>query len=455
VPALLSTAVALISLAAIASGFNLVRMKESFGWVEHTNEVLRTIGGVERALLQAESEERGFVLTGDNSYLDNYNRAQVQTIVQLDALRQLTSDNPSQTQRIDALRPKVDARMEEFKRVIALGPTRPNEVLALMQTARAWQLTPQIEEGLAQMRQSELSLLDQRRRTANHVALLTTFFAVVTGILALASAAIGAFLWQRQRSMSELQERERRLHELQSELLHLSRIGSMGEMASALAHELNQPISAVTNYVRGSKRIVENISDERAAVLREALDKAAEQALRAGQVVKRLREFMTYGETERRVESIKKIVEEACALALMVAKEQSVRVSYALDPAVDSVLVDKIQIQQVLLNLVRNAIEAMQSCERRELVISTMPAPDDMTAITVADTGPGIDPHVMAKLFQPFVSTKARGMGVGLSISRTIIESHGGRITCELDPNGGTIFRLTLRGATKADTDFE
>jgi two-component system sensor kinase FixL len=207
--------------------------------------------------------------------------------------------------------------------------------------------------------------------------------------------------------------------------------------------------------VRGSKRIVENISDERAAVLREALDKAAEQALRAGQVVKRLREFMAYGETERRVESSKKIVEEACALALMVAKEQSVRVSYALNPAVDSVLVDKIQIQQVLLNLVRNAIEAMQSCERRELVISTEPAPDGMTAITVADTGPGIDPHVRAKLFQPFVSTKAQGMGVGLSISRTIIESHGGRLTCEPDPNGGTIFRLTLRRAIAADTDFE
>jgi two-component system sensor kinase FixL len=324
-----------------------------------------------------------------------------------------------------------------------------------MQTTRARQLTPQIEEGLAQMRQSELSLLDQRRRTANYVALLTTFFAAVTGILALASAAIGAFLWQRQRSTSELQERERRLHELQSELLHLSRISSMGEMASALAHELNQPISAVTNYVRGSKRIVENISDERGVVLREALDKAAEQALRAGQVVKRLREFMAYGETERRVESIKNIVEEACALALMVAKEQSVRVSYALDPAVDSVLVDKIQIQQVLLNLVRNAIEAMQSCERRELVISTEPAPDGMTAITVADTGPGIDPHVRAKLFQPFVSTKAQGMGVGLSISRTIIESHGGRLTCEPDPNGGTIFRLTLRRAIAADTDFE
>lgn len=139
----------------------------------------------------------------------------------------------------------------------------------------------------------------------------------------------------------------------------------------------------------------------------------------------------------------------------MVAKEQSIRVNYALDPAVDSVLVDKIQIQQVLLNLIRNAIEAMQGCERRELVISTLPASDDMIAVTVADTGPGIDPHVMDKMFQPFVSTKANGMGIGLSISRTIIESHGGRITYEPDPNGGTIFRLTLRGATVVDIDSE
>jgi two-component system, LuxR family, sensor kinase FixL len=257
------------------------------------------------------------------------------------------------------------------------------------------------------------------------------------------------------RDLTQRQERERQLHEVQSELLHVSRVSSMGEMASALAHELNQPLSAVTNYLRGSKRIIKNISDERAAVVSDALDKASEQALRAGQVVQRLRQFMAHGETEKRVESIKKIVEEASALALMVAKEQSVRVSFVLDPAVDSVLVDKIQIRQVLLNLIRNAFEAMQNSDRRQLVISTVPAPGGMTAVTVADTGPGIASDVMAKLFQPFVSTKARGMGVGLSISRTIVESHGGRITCEPDPNGGTIFRSTLRGATEADTDFE
>jgi C4-dicarboxylate-specific signal transduction histidine kinase len=109
-----------------------------------------------------------------------------------------------------------------------------------------------------------------------------------------------------------------------------------------------------------------------------------------------------------------------------------------------AVLVDKIQIQQVLLNLIRNAFEAMQGSDRRELVISTIPAPDGMMAVTVADTGPGIASDVMAKLFQPFVSTKARGMGVGLSISRTIVESHGGRITCEPDPNGGTKMLKTL-----------
>jgi len=126
-------------------------------------------------------------------------------------------------------------------------------------------------------------------------------------------------------------------------------------------------------------------------------------------------------------------------------------VTKVADPAVDSVLVDKIQIQQVLQNLIRNAFEAMQSCDRRQLVSSTIPAPDGMTAVTVADIGLGIAPDIMAKLFQPFVSTKAKGMGVWLSISRTIVESHGGRISCEPDPNGGTIFRLTLRGATAAE----
>ena len=163
-------------------------------------------------------------------------------------------------------------------------------------------------------------------------------------------------------------------------------------------------------------------------------------------MIQRLREFISRGETEKRIESIKKLIEEASALALVAARDQSVQMRLQLDPAIDLVLVDKVQIQQVLLNLLRNAIEAMQSSARRELVVSTISAVDDMVAVSVADTGPGIAPDIASKLFQPFVTTKQQGMGIGLSICRTIIESHGGEITVDLNPGGGTIFRFTLRG---------
>ena len=169
-------------------------------------------------------------------------------------------------------------------------------------------------------------------------------------------------------------------------------------------------------------------------MLRDAMDKAAEQALRAGQIIRRLRDFVARGESERRVESVKKLIEEASALALVGVKDQGVRVRFQFDPAVDLVLADKVQIQQVLLNLMRNAVEAMEASPKRELVISTAPAEQDMIAISVADTGSGIAPEVMSQLFQPFFTTKRQGMGVGLSISRTIVEDHGGKIGADPNP---------------------
>lgn len=154
---------------------------------------------------------------------------------------------------------------------------------------------------------------------------------------------------------------------------------------------------------------------------------------------------MARGETERRIESLKKLVEETSALALVAAREQSIRIDVRLDPLVDLVLVDKVQIQQVLLNLLRNSIEAMQSSEKREIIIATVPTEEGTVVVSVADTGNGIAPDIAAKLFQPFVTTKSKGMGVGLSLFRTIVESHGGQITVEPNPVGGTIFRFTLR----------
>ncbi len=250
------------------------------------------------------------------------------------------------------------------------------------------------------------------------------------------------------RDITQRQQSEARLQELQSELVHISRLTAMGQMASALAHELNQPLLAIVGYMKGSRRLLESGGEDRSALLRDAMDKAGDQALRAGQIIRRLREFVGRGDSERRVESVKKLIEEASALALVGTKDQGVRVRFQFDPAVDLVLVDKVQIQQVLLNLLRNAVEAMEVTERRELVVSTAAADDDMIVVNVADSGSGIAPELMSQLFQPFVTNKREGMGVGLSICRTIIEAHGGQIVVEPNPAGGTIFRFTLRAAT-------
>jgi len=253
------------------------------------------------------------------------------------------------------------------------------------------------------------------------------------------------------RDLTERREHEHRFHEVQAELLHISRLSTMGEMASALAHELNQPLAAIANYLQGSRRLLQDSKDERAILVIEALDKAAEQALRAGEVIQRLRSFVSRGETERRIVSISNLVEEASALALVGSRELPVRISYRLDSSADLVLVDRIQIQQVLLNLIRNAVEAMATSERRELVISATPASNRMLLIEITDTGCGLSEQVAARLFEPFVTTKRQGMGVGLSISRAIVESHGGTIAAAPNPDGGTVFRFSLQAVSPED----
>ncbi|UCF77048.1 MAG: PAS domain S-box protein [Betaproteobacteria bacterium] len=253
------------------------------------------------------------------------------------------------------------------------------------------------------------------------------------------------------RDLTERQSTEARLQELQSELVHISRLTALGEMASALAHELNQPLSAIANYLKGSRRLLEDRSDAQMETVRDALDKAAAQSVRAGQIIRRLRNFVARGESEMRVESIAKMVEEASALALVGAKEHAVRTRYQFDRGHDLVLADRVQVQQVLLNLIRNAIEAMEECERRDLVVSTEAIAEDMIVVSVADTGAGIIPEVANQLFQPFVSGKAQGMGIGLSISRTIVEAHGGKIWATANPGGGTIFRFSLRAVSRED----
>jgi two-component system sensor kinase FixL len=244
------------------------------------------------------------------------------------------------------------------------------------------------------------------------------------------------------RDLTERQETQAKLQELQANLFHVSRLSALGEMASSLAHELNQPLAAINNYLKGSQRLLQESQDPRAAMIREALGKAAAQALRAGDIIRRLRDFVTRRESDKTIVRVARLLEDTSALALVGARELGVMVRFQIAPTVTHVLVDAVQIQQVLVNLLRNALEAMQESVRRELfVVATLTS---MVEIMVSDTGHGVPEELLPRLFEPFMTTKETGMGVGLSISKTIIEAHGGHLWVEANPIGGTIFRFTL-----------
>jgi len=250
--------------------------------------------------------------------------------------------------------------------------------------------------------------------------------------------------------INDLTERvraERRLKDLQSELLHVSRVSEMGQMASALAHELNQPLTAITNYVKAASRTLSNAAkddDSRTALAMASMNKAADQTLRAGHIVRRLREFIAKGDSQREFENINTIIEEAMGLALVGSAESEVKVHMNLVSDLPAVHIDRIQIQQVIINLVRNSLDALKEVEERHLFIDTG-LEKDFVAVKVSDTGPGLLPEIADRIFQPFSTTKQDGMGMGLSICRSIIDAHGGEILWEPPKSGGgTSFRFLL-----------
>ncbi len=246
------------------------------------------------------------------------------------------------------------------------------------------------------------------------------------------------------RDVTEKRRAEVSLHVLQSELAHVARLSAMGQMSAAIAHELNQPLTAITNYVSAALRMLasRDAAPGKQETMVEAMQKAAAQALRAGSIIQHLREFVEKRGAERDREDINIVVEEAIALGLVGAAESSVMVMRELSRTRLPVRINRIQIQQVVMNIIRNGLEAMANSPQQEMTLTTA-REDDFAVITISDTGPGLPPEIRAKLFQPFVTTKEKGMGIGLNICQSIVEAHGGNI--EAPPvTAGAVFRIRL-----------
>ncbi|MGH7126033.1 MAG: sensor histidine kinase, partial [Stellaceae bacterium] len=250
------------------------------------------------------------------------------------------------------------------------------------------------------------------------------------------------------RDLTERRATEARLDALQAELLHVSRQSEMGQFGSSLVHELNQPLAAITNYLGAGLQILR--SGDRASPDRmaEILTKATAQTARISEIIRSLRRLISKGATERQPESLHDVIRDAGTLVTISTGRHDYEVRYELEPGMPAALIDRIQIQQVLANLMRNAIEAMARSDTRSIVISASARADGLIEVRVADTGPGISESIAEQLFEPFVSTKADGMGVGLSICQSIIAAHGGAIWADANPRGGgAIFHFTIPSA--------
>lgn len=251
----------------------------------------------------------------------------------------------------------------------------------------------------------------------------------------------------RQRGVRRARAYADRLAETQAHLIQVARLNAVGEMAGSLAHELNQPLTAIANYLNAAQQLLDHDTAQ-GARMSDFLAKASDQALRAGQIVARVRGAADRGELAMAEESISSLVQEAVDVAIAGQAREGVAIRYEFDHAADGVLADRIQVQQVVLNLVRNAVEAMAASPRRELRVGSRAGAPGFLDVHVADTGAGVAPEVAERLFQPFVTGKPDGMGVGLSISRNIIEAHGGRIWASTNGDGGATFHFSLRLAT-------
>lgn len=246
------------------------------------------------------------------------------------------------------------------------------------------------------------------------------------------------------RDLTERQQTQQRIHELQAELIHSSRLASLGEVSSMVAHEANQPLSAAATYLEVAREMLASSETKTRDRGTQTLEQVAVQIRRVGETIRRIREFAKNKTPEQAAENINRIVEEAAAIAAIGTKGKGIITVYDLTADLPPVFVDRFQIQQVVVNLVRNSIDAMETAPRRDLTLRTRLVGNDLIEVSIIDSGFGIPPAQVERLFVPFATTKKDGTGLGLAICRTIVVAHGGKLRYLPNREGGAIFTFNV-----------
>ena len=253
------------------------------------------------------------------------------------------------------------------------------------------------------------------------------------------------------RDITDKKQSEEDLKRAQAELMHASRLSAMGTMAATLAHELAQPLTAAHNSIEAAVKMLKSVADPKSREARNALAHAGRSVERGTELLKRLRSFVGKGRVQPETQDLAATIADAGVLMLPLAQQRGVAIEFKLEPRAQWVMADAVQVQQVLINLIRNAIEAIGDAPVRHITVATAVGASGLVEISVTDSGPGLDDETAQKLFEPFHTTKAEGLGVGLSICRTIVEAHGGTIEAARGPEGGAVFRFTLPRAAAPD----
>jgi C4-dicarboxylate-specific signal transduction histidine kinase len=439
IAALLGLILALLFLMSgrVLSHINAVRSQEILDRVHHGNAVLEQAGFARAALLQTGLALRDRALSDDS--IRAYGEARAALRVRLAELRLLVS--PDLRADAASLAASIEAYFTEYDRLSASGRQGLAARLSAPGAAQnGRQFTAQARARLDTIGARELRALDQRRRDTESDQHWMRLMADISVVLAIACGAVSLLLIQSERGRS-------RLRELHLEFMHTQRLALMGQTSVAIAHEVNQPLTAATNYLAVLARLSTGNTQLPSERTRELVPKIEVQIRRASDIVQRLRNFLAIRDGERVSESPKILI--ADAVELLGTLDATIKLETHVELGLPSVLVDRVQVQQVLVNLMRNALEAMTDKPQRRLVLKAGTLPGHKVKISIADNGPGLSEHIAKNLFKPFVSSKRSGMGVGLSICQVIVTAHGGRIWADSSPQG-TEFHFTLPAAREA-----